>query len=240
MKTRLLLPIVLILALAAPVAISTAAHNDAEPQAQIAKKKRKQTWCQKKGKSAKGKLVSKVKAAKFFLYTTKRPTEYFFCSESHKFTGTIAEWGGIKKTSHVRAVKKNCAVFFSESKRGSGWDAGAKYLKVIPYKFFRKGSKYPKQTQAGQLGAKDDAVTVYSVSLAKNCVVAVAYAKNGVPTLRITGVGDFGYQGWVTREIPGATIAELKKVRVVYNNKDSATVKWTQGGVPNTYDYNAK
>jgi hypothetical protein len=235
MKARIAICSLLILALAVPVAASTAASDSAVT---IAKKKRKKaTYCQKKGKKAKAKLFGRVKSAKFFLYTTKRPTEYMFCSESPKFKGAIAAWDGIKKTSHLRAVKNNCAIFYTEGKPGTSWDSESKELKIIGAKYFRRGSKFAKQTHASTLGFKADTVTLESLSLSKNCVYAAGLVKNGVPTLRVSGIGDFPYQGQVTREIPGATTAELKAIKITVVAAGLVQVTWSQAGVAKTLDY---
>lgn len=233
MKLRLVLLAMLALALTVPSAIAVAAGDH---EATAAKKK-KLSYCQKKGKSEKGKLFGKVKSAKFFLYTTKRPTEYFFCSESPKYTGSIAAWEGIKKTSHLRAVKNNCALFFSESKQGSDINDGAKYLKIVPAKFFRKGSTYPKQTQAARLGTKEEAVELVTLGLSSNCVFAAGYTKNGVPYMQIAGIGDFPYGGFKAAPIAGATAADLKNIKVTADSPTQATITYTAGGVPRSVVY---
>lgn len=236
MKPRLLLLSVLTLALAAPIAVSAETPSAApSQQAQIAKKKL--SYCQKKGKKEKGKFVGKVKKAKFFLYTTKRPTSYFFCSESPKFSGEIAAWEGIKKTSHLRAVKNNCAVFYSEEKPGTGMFTGEKELKIVPAKFFRKGAAQRGQTQASVLGKKDETVSLESLELTSNCVIVGGYFLNGAPMLTVAGSGDFPYQGHVRRAIPGATAAELKAIKVNVVSPTAVQVTWTQGGVAKTLDY---
>ncbi len=233
MNTRLIIALTLALALLTPVAISAAASSP--KQATVAKKKL--SYCQKKGKAAKGTLFSKVKAAKFFLYIQKGKRDYFFCSESPKYTGQIAEWAGIKKTSHLRAVKNNCAIFFSESKQGPGYDDGAKYLKIVSAQYFRKGSKLPKQTSASRLGTKDQTVTLQSLTVAKNCVYAAGYTLNGVSTILMAGTGDFGYTGRIERSIPAASAAELKAIKVTYNSATSSTISWTEAGVPKSFEY---
>lgn len=238
MKLRLVLLAIFALALAVPSGIAVA-DTEGASTVTTAKKKKKLSYCQKKGKTAKGKLVGKVKSAKFFLYTTKRPTEYFFCSESPKYSSGIAEWSGIKKTSHLRAVKNNCAIFFSESKQGSGINDGAKYLKIIPAKFFRKGSSYAKQTQAARLGTKAEAVELVTLDLAKNCVFAAGYLKNGVPYMQIVGTGDFPYGGQKEAPIAGATAADLKNIKVTADSPTQATITYTAGGVPRSVIYSA-
>lgn len=219
-----------LLALAVPLAI---ASPDASHQASISKKK--QSYCQKKIKLAKAKLKSKDKAAKFYLAISKNKTSYVFCSESPKFSGTIAEFDGIKKTSHLRAVKNNCAIFYSESKQGSGWDAGAKELKIVSAKFFKKGAV--KQTNGSIIGKKDETVSMASLSLSKNCVFAAGYFLNGVPTISIAGIGDFPYGGFYDRPIPGASAAELKSIKINYVSKTAVQVTWSQAGVPKVLNY---
>ncbi|MFT4048315.1 MAG: hypothetical protein QM648_00575 [Solirubrobacterales bacterium] len=235
MKIRSLVPLLAVSALAIPVAASA---DQTGPSAQIAKKKL--SYCQKKGKKAKGKLVSKDKSAKFFLYVTKRPTEYYFCSESPKFDGGIAAWDGIKKTSHLRVAKKNCAVWYSEQAPSTRYDSNWKYVKIVPFKFFRKGSAYPEQTQTARLGDTSEAIAVQNIAIAKNCVWAAAYTKNGAPYLTISGSGDFGYTGKIDLAAPGASLAELKAVKVTYDSPTQSTVSWTQGGTAKTYVYTAK
>lgn len=251
MKTRLALPLFLILALAAPVAASVASPSD--NTASVAKKKKKATWCEKKVKSqikydkkAYGvktsyKRLAIVKSMKFSLYTRrikKRPAdEYFFCSELPKFTGVVAESYGINKTSHVRAVKNNCALWYTEQAKSTRYDSNWKYIKIVPYKFFRKGSKYPKQTQATRLGTTDEVISVKNIAVAKNCVWAVGYTKNGAPSIAINASGDFADPGLVELSAPGATDAELKAIKVTYDSATRATVSWNQAGVPKTYVY---
>lgn len=238
MKFRFLISLLLLTAFFVPAAISAAAPDTTVVVAK--KKKKKLSYCAKQAQKKKAKAKASVKSAKFFLYTKKRPDEYFFCSEAPKFSGSIAAWAGIKTTSHLRAVKNNCAVFFSETKQGPGYDDGAKYLKVVSAKYFRKGSKLAKQTHASRLGDKTETVSLQEVALSKNCVYAAAFKLNGVSTLVISGAGDFGYTGRVERSIPAASDAELKNVKVVATSATSAQVQWTEGGAPKTYDYVVK
>lgn len=232
MKSRFAVPALALLALAIPVAANA---GSAEEPASAAKKKL--SYCQKQGKSKKGKLFGKVKDAKFFLYTKKKPTEYFFCSESPKYSGTIEAWDGIKKTSNLKAVKNNCAIFYTEGTPTTDLYSGEKELKIVAAKFFKKGAV--KQTQGSVIGKKDETVSLESLSLAKNCVFAAGYMLNGVPTLKTAGIGNFPYQGFVTRTLTGATAAELKAVKVTMTSATSATVSWTQGGVPKSLNYTA-
>jgi len=219
-----------LLALAVPLAV---ASPDASHQASTSKKKK--SYCQKKISKEKGKSTRKVKSAKFYLAITKRPTEYFFCSEAQKFSGSIAAWDGIKKTSHLRAVKNNCAIFYSESKKGSSFDSGYKSLKIVEAKQFKKGAV--NQTFASNLGKSDEKVSLVSLTLAKNCVFAAGYVLDGVPMISIAGIGNFPYGGFYDRPIVGASVAELKSIKVKYISKVAAQVTWTQGGVPKALNY---
>jgi len=230
MKLRSLILALALLALAVPVAI---ASSDSTQPASISKKKK--SYCEKKIKLAKATLKSKVKSAKFYLAINKRFGIYVFCSESPKFSGTIAGFDGIKKTSHLRAVKNNCAIFYSESKQGSGWDAGSKELKIVSAKFFKKGAV--KQTNGSILGRKDEKVSLASLSLAKNCVFAAGYYLDGVPTISIAGIGNFPYGGFYDRPIVGASAAELKSIKVKYISKTAAQITWSQAGVPKVLNY---
>lgn len=232
MRTRILLSVVLALFVAVPLASSSFASGG---DAVVAKKKKKLSYCPGKAKKAKAKLKARVKSAKFFLYTTRRPSEYLFCAESPKFNGWIAAWEGIKATSHVRAVRNNCAVFYSQT-------GTEKSIKIVPFKFFRRGSKLPKQTQASSLNNTGQQVDFHQLVLASNCVSASTYVVDGAPTLSVMGHGDFEYQGRARHSIAGASVAEMKAVKVVATSPTTAQVQITVGGVPRTIDYpgNAK
>jgi hypothetical protein len=234
MRTRSLLIAILALALMAPVAVSatTPAGN-----AVVAKKKKKASYCAKAAKKKKARAAGKVKSAKFFLYTVKSPSGYLFCSESPKFNGTISISEGIQKTSHLRARKNNCAVFYSEEKDDGSSRSGEKALRMVSAKYFRKGSKLGKQTHASILGAKQDVIAMEGLALSSNCVFAAGYTVNGKPTLSVAGTGDFAYQGHIRRDIPGATAAELKAVKITVVSPGAVQVSWTQAGVPKTLDY---
>lgn len=247
--TRLLVP-ALILALAVPVS-GAIAQNDGSTQATIAakkkkkKKKKKLTWCQKKVKTELKKdkrykptlkRIGYVKAAKFSLYTRRygkrTPHEYFACSEAPRFATTVTAWSGIHRTSHIRAVKNNCAVFFNTTKKGKSWDDGASQLKLISYHYFRKGSKYPPQTGATTLGKKGESFRLSNVVLDKNCVFAASYTVNGEQKIQFSALGDFVYKGFVERSMAGATAAEMKSIKVTPVSKTSSLISYTVNGVP--------
>lgn len=233
MKIRSLTVIALLTLLAVPaVAVSAASH-----QGEVAKKKKKLSYCQKKGKQVKGKSVGKVKSAKFFLYTTKRPIEYFFCSESPKFSGRIQAWDGIKKTSSLRAVRNNCAIFYSEGKPSSSTFSGEKELKIVSTKYFRKGSEYPKQTSATRLGTKDETVSLGKLALSTNCVYAVGFVRDGKIFMKIAGIGDFPSQWILEAPIAGASAGDLKSISVAATSSSSATVNYTVGGAARSFLY---
>jgi hypothetical protein len=235
MKSRYLLPLLLILALCVPIAMAAAAPSGSDNAVSIAKKKKKKklTWCQKKAKAKKGaKLFGKVSSAKFFLYVEKGKYGYFFCSESPKFTGGIGESDGIKKTSFLRAVKGKCAMFYSESKPGSGYDAGAKYFKAVAAQDFRRGGA--KFTTASRVGTKDEVVSMRSVTLAKNCVYAAGYTLDGVVRMKIGGLGPFPFHAHPDAPIAGGVEADLKNIKIVATTADSATIRYTANGVEKT------
>lgn len=252
MNTRLLIAFTLVLSLAVPVGLATAKTNDPATVTAAAKKK-KQTWCQKKVKeqtrsdkksykrTVTYKRVGAVKSAKFSLYARKfkgkRADQYFICSESPKFTTNVSAWSGIVRTSHVRAVGKNCAIFFTETKKGSYWSDGAKEINIIDYKYFRKNSKYPPQTSSTTLGNKDAKVKVERIKLSKNCVMAASYTVDGAPKLQIAGLGDFPYQGFRTIDLPGATAAELRSLNVKIDAKNSVLVTYKKNGVTQKVQY---
>lgn len=249
MKIRLLITAVLALALAIPATAAVA--RDSGNTAVIAKKKKKKkTWCQKQSESMKYRDIKKVKfkrvgkqdKQKAWLYRSNYKTEYLFCSESPKFATELSYSEGIAKTGKLLAVRNNCAVFYSESKPGSGSDNGIKEVMVIPYKYFRKSSKLPAQYSAVRLGFKEDSVSLQSLTLSKNCVLVAGYVKNGMPMITTMGVGDFPYQGLREREMPGMTIPELKAITTTVLSADAVRVSWTQNGVPKSDDYpgNAK
>lgn len=248
---RLFVP-VLILALTVPVA-GAVAGNDGSTTATIAakkkkkKKKKKLTWCEKKVQTftkvdkrkkikSSYKRVSNLKSAKFSLYTKryprfyKIPTEYLACSESHRFTAMITAWSGIEKTSHVRAVRNNCAVFFSKSKNSKDPDDGWSRVEQISYRYFRKGSKLPPQTHADVLGRRNEKVVIGKLLLSSNCVLATTYTVNGTPKIVITGLGDFPERGYWERDLPGASAADLKSLKVTVQSKTSTLISWTVNG----------
>lgn len=238
MKSRLALSALLTLALAVslPVAASTARPGSSD--ATVAKKKA--TYCSKKAKkekAAKFRAISKVKSQKAYLYINKRKTEYLFCSESPKFTATVSRWEGIAKTGKLLAVRNNCAVFYSETKPGSGLDNGVKEVVTIPYKYFRKNSDLPPQLYSTRLGFKEDVLSLQRLTLSKNCVWVAGYVENNVPTIAIAGAGDFPYQGFRERTMPGMTIPELKAIGTTILAPGSVRVSWTQNGVPKSDDY---
>lgn len=241
MNTRLLPLAALALAVAAPVAASSAASGDST--ATIAKKKKSKTgaWCAKqakKDKPAKFRAISKVKSQKAFLYRDKYKTNYLFCSESPKFTATVTAWEGIAKTSKLLAVRNNCAVFYSELKPGTDRDNGTKEVVMIPYKYFRKNSKLPKQLNKAILGDKEDSVSLQDLALSKNCVWVAGYVENNVPTIAIMGTGDFpDTGGFLERTKPSMTADELKSIKTTVTGPGSVNVSWTENGVPKSVDY---
>jgi hypothetical protein len=246
MKIRSSLPLVLILALTAPIAASTAAPTtEAGNGVTVAKKKKKKTWCQKQSESMKYRDIKKVKfkrigkqdKQKAWLYRSNYKTEYLFCSESPKFATELSYSEGIAKTGKLLAVRNNCAVFYSESKPGPSSDNGVKEVVTIPYKYFRKSSKLPEQYSTVRLGFKEDSVALQSLTLSQNCVWVAGYVKNGMPTIAIVGAGDFPYHGFREREMPGMTIPELKAITTTVLAADAVRVNWTQNGVPKSDDY---
>lgn len=251
MPTRIALALLAALTITVPVATATAGSSQDSQSVAVAKKKA--TWCDKRvkqrakrdTKSFKRRVTYKrvgfVKAAKFSLYTrriAKRTAdEYFFCSEAPKFNGGIAAWSGIKKTSSVKAVKNNCAVFYSETKDGTYQSDGQTRINIIPYHFFRKSSKYPPQTNAATLGMKGEKVALASLQLTKNCVLAATYTVNGAAKLLVAGVGDFPYQGFHNRDLTGATLADMKSLSISVTGPGSVLVKWTNAGAPQQLEY---
>lgn len=243
MKIRSLLFAVLALALALPVAASSAAPGDST--ATISKKKKKKkTWCQKQSESmeyrsikqVKFKRIAKQDKQKAWLYQNNYKKDYLFCSEKPKFATTVAAWSGIKKTSHFNAVKNNCAVFYSEGdtkENSTGY--GEKGLTVISYRFFRKGGV--PQLQGHIYGKVADQVSMVKMQLTSHCMLATAFVKNGMPMIEYSGIGDFPSGSIVKKELPGATVADLKTLKVSSNKNGTAVVSLTVGGVPMTFNY---
>lgn len=233
MKIRSSLPFVLVLALAAPVAASTAAPTTA-PSNGVTVAKKKRSYCAAQAKQRKASSVAKVKSQKFFLFTNKRKNEYFYCSESPKRSGTIASSEGIAKTSQLRAVKGNCAVFYSEMKPGVPFDAGTKWLRSLPYSVLAKRSKFSTQRR---IGLKADVVKLSQIKLAKNCVYTATFTVNGTPQLVVDSAGRYASYGAFRQfDLTGASDAELKAVKITPGARGSATITWTQAGVAKNYD----
>lgn len=231
MKTKLLLLALLTTALSLGLSTVSVAATPDQAASVAKKKKKKLSYCQKAAKKNKAtKLNAHVKKAKFFLYTSKRFRSYFFCSESPKFTGTIAEFQTTNfKASHVRAVRGKCAAFYSfNSETG-------KELKTISFRNFRRGAQ--RQTNASVLGRKIDKFDFHSLSLAPNCMLAAAYRLNDTPVIRVDTLPQLGFAAREQIIATGATDAELKKVKISNPTPLTALVTWTQGGVPQQLNY---
>lgn len=233
MKTRYLLLAGLTFALAAPTTLALAAPGQDAPSRSATIAKKKPSYCAKQAKRLKAKSVAKVKSQKFFLYTNKKQTEYVYCSESPKRTGAISVADGIAKTSNLKAVKGNCAIFYSTKKPGIAFDADGKWLRMLPYGALRKGG-YSLQRKIGGNGVP---VKIEGISLSKNCVYAAAYTVNGVPMLAAEGIGRYSsFNEFQQLTLTGASAAELRAVKITAGKRGAATVSWTQAGVPKSIE----
>lgn len=223
--------------LAPLVALLAVAVVVAAPQEDVAAKK-KASYCAAKAKKLKAKSAAKAASAKFFVYTNKRNNEYIWCSESPKTSGVIAASEGIQTTSHLRAVKGNCAIWRLTMKPGVPFDAGSTWLKIVPYTALRKGAKFSIQRR---LAPKTDTINFEGIALSKNCVFAAAYTVNGAAKLAIDGVGkSASFDSFTTLDVTGASPAELRAVKVLSLGGSSARITWSQGGVAKSHDFAPK
>jgi hypothetical protein len=208
------------------VPVAASAH-----EASTAKKKR--SYCSGVAKKQKARGVGKVKSQKFFLFTNKRKNEYLYCGESPKRYGSISSSDGIAVTSQLRAVKGNCALFYSETKPGVAFSAGQKWLRMLSYATLAKRSTSSIQRR---IGLKDDVVKPIASTLSKNCVYAATYRVNGVPRLVVDGIGRYAsFDEFREFELTSASDSELRSVKVKPGARGTATISWTQGGVANSH-----
>lgn len=223
---RTTLVALLVASIALPVGAS--AHDAASA------KKKKRSYCAAQAKQLKATSVAKVKSQKFFLFTNKKKTEYIYCSESPKRSGAISVSDGVAKTSQLRAVKGNCAVFYSETKTGVPFDAGTKWLRSLPYSVLAKRLKFSTQRR---IGLKTDVVKLIEIKLAKNCVYTATFKVNGAPKLVIDSTGRYSnYGDYREFDLTGATDAELKAVKIKPGARGAATITWTQAGIAKSFE----
>lgn len=86
-------------------------------------------------------------------------------------------------------------------------------------------------------GSGQTSASLLQLVLSPNCVAAMGERVNGVPQITVVGTGAFGYTGNLKAPVgPSATDKELAAVKIT-GSGDSATVTWTEGGVPKSFVY---
>lgn len=196
-----------------------------QPDSASVAKKKKQTYCQKIAKPVGGKLKAKSKG--FSVYVEKGGYLMLICQDKPKFYGEFSLAKG-DKLSGLRVVTKKCAVVKST---GPSHNPQV-YLFEFADFLAKNGQASIYTTGYGQPSAD-----LLSLVLSPNCVAAMGERVNGVPQITVVGTGAFGYTGNVKAPVgPNTTDKELAAVKIA-GSGDSATVTWTEGGVPKSFVY---
>jgi hypothetical protein len=222
MKRALILASCLIAALA----LATAATADT---ATIAKKKK--TYCQKQGASAKAKLSAKSHG--FYLYKEKGNASVLICQDRPKFFASFGTDLGAKY-SQLRVSPKKCAIFTSKPPNQNP--------EVYAFNFSDFTAKPPNgQGSIYIVGYQQPSATLIETSLSTNCVAGYGMRINGIPQVAVEGTSAFGYTGTIYPKVgANMTDKELAGVKVTGTGtgaSDTATLSWTESGVKHTYVY---
>lgn len=210
----------LIVAIAMPSAVMAA-----QPDSASVAKKKKQTYCQKIAKPVGGKLKGKSKG--FSVYVEKGGYLMLICQDKPKFYGEFSITKG-DKISDLRVVSKKCAVVKTS---GSSHNPQV-YLFEFADFLAKNGQASIYTTGYGQASA-----SLEQLVLSPNCVAAMGERVNGAPQITVIGTGAFGYTGNVKAPVgPNTTDKELAAVKIT-GSGDSATVTWTEAGVPKSFVY---
>lgn len=189
--------------------------------------KKKKTYCQKQGSSAKAKL--KMKRNGFYVFLEKSKYSFMICQDKPKFRASFSLPARGDKMSQLRVIKKKCAVFAA---RGSSHNPQV-------FRFdFKNFTSNNGQASVYEVGYNQGPSTLLSLGLSSNCVSAYGQRVNGVPGISVQGLGTFGYTGLVSAPVgKDATDKELAAAKIA-GSADSATVTWTEAGVAKSFVYN--
>lgn len=206
-------------ALIAALAIPTAAEA----------KKKKKTYCQKNGSAVKAKLLAKSNG--FYVYREKGGGTVLLCQDKPKFYGSMSFEG--TKVGKLLVVKKKCAIYSVLGK-------GNPKIYAINFADFlsRNGQASVFEVGFGATGQ------LLGMSLSQSCAAAYGTKVNGVPQIAVKGTSAFGYTGTlyppVSTNITDKELANVKISGSATGTGATATVTWTDGGVPKSYVYQAQ
>ncbi|MBJ7459145.1 MAG: hypothetical protein JHD02_08160 [Thermoleophilaceae bacterium] len=220
MKTFLGLVLVgLIVVISVPAAVLASQPDSAN----VAKKKK--TYCQKSASYVKGKL--KAKSNGFSVYLEKSGSIILICQDRPKFYGEFSITKG-DKLSQLRVTRKKCAIL-----KIQGPTHNPQVYLFDFVNFLNKNG----QAAIFTAGVGQPSATLDRIELSSNCVAAFAGRVNGVPQLTVKGTTTFGYTGEIHPSVsPSMTDKELAAVKISGTGA-SATVTWTEAGVPKSYTY---
>lgn len=193
-------------------------------------KKKKKTYCQKQGSSVRAKLLAKSNG--FYVYREKGGATVLLCQDKPKFFGSTS-WERGARLGRLIVVKKKCAIY---SQLGSG---NPKVYAINFADFLsRNGQASVREIGFGGSGQ------LLGMSLSQSCVGAYGTRVNGVPQIAVAGTSVFGYTGALYPPVSAsATDKELANVRVsgtTVGAGATATVTWSEAGVPKSYVYMAQ
>ena len=199
----------------------------AQPDSAVAAKKKKKTYCQKTASSVKGKL--KGKSHGFSGYLEKSGSLILVCQDKPKFYGEFSITKG-DKVSGLRVSSKKCAIV---KVTGSSHNP---QVYLFDFADFLTGSR---QASVYTTGEGQPSASLIQLALSRNCVAAFGERVNGVPRITVKGTNAFGYTGALNPPVgPTMTDKELAAVKIS-GSGTSATVTWTEGGVPKSWAYAA-
>jgi hypothetical protein len=218
-KTLGLILVALVAVIALPSAV-LAAQTDSATTA-----KKKKTYCQKTASSVKGKL--KGKSHGFSVYVEKGGSLILVCQDKPKFYGEFSITKG-DKVSGLRVSAKKCAIV---KVTGSSHNP---LVYLFDFADFLTGSR---QASIYTSGPGQPSASLVQHVLSRNCVAAFGERVNGVPQITVKGTDAFGYTGALNPPVsPTMTDKELAAVKIS-GSGTSATVTWTEGGVPKSWVY---
>lgn len=206
-------------------ALVTAPGTSAQT-AQVAKKKKKKTYCQKTGAAVKAKL--KAKSNGFYVYLEKGGYSVMICQDKPKFYGSFSLDAKGDKVSQLHVVKKKCAIY---AERGSTHNP-----KTYAFNFsdFTSGNG---QASVYEVGYQQGPSSLLGLGLSQNCAAVYGVRVNGVGQIIAKGTSAFGYTGALQAPVgSGITDKELAGVKIA-GTGSTATVSWTEGGQAKTYVY---
>lgn len=213
----------LLVGLIAAVAVPSAVMASQSDTATVAKKKK--TYCQRTGASVKAKL--KGKSHEFYAFAEKGGYGILICQDKPKFTGGFSMTKG-DKISTLRVTARKCAVLKVEGPTHNP--------QAFMFDFANFLSKNG-QAAVYTAGYQQPTATIEQIVLSNNCVAAFAERVNGIPGIAVQGTGAFGYTG-TNRPAVSASMTDKELAAVkISGSGASATVNWTEAGVPRTFTY---